>query len=94
MTHPLDVYAADLADLGLLIASRIRDEGPDAVARCMDGMTAEQLRHLVLVLAAHVPIDLPRSVLTGWWTRPEVDADQVWRSTDWVCAEYERVGAP
>lgn len=65
-----DAYAEQLAGIGLDLAVRIRDESPDDAARVLDGLTHRQLRDLAVVLAAHVPVDLPRSVLTGWWTHP------------------------
>jgi hypothetical protein len=91
----LDAYADELARIGLDVAVRIRDESPDTVVCALHGLDVQQLRHLVLILAAHVPVDLPASVLTGWWTHPQqppppaaVDA-----AAQCVVDEWRRVNA-
>lgn len=85
-----DAYAEQLAGIGLDLAVRIRDESPDDAARVLDGLTHRQLRDLAVVLAAHVPVDLPRSVLTGWWTHPP-DRAAAAAAAEWIASEYQRV---
>ena len=65
-----DERAERLARLGLRIAARLRDEDPRDVRRVVDALPVDEVRDLALLLAAHVPIDLPQSVLIGWWTHP------------------------
>ena len=85
-----DEYAADLAGHALRIAADLRDLDPDQVARHMDGMDADQLRALVMVACAHIPVDLPPSVLTGWWTHPQRRPHAL---AGWAELEWQRMEA-
>lgn len=67
MTETLDERAERLALLGLQLAERIREDDPAAVRRTIAALPADEQTDLAVLLAAHVPIDLPRSVLIGWW---------------------------
>lgn len=72
-TETLDERAERLVRLGLQVAARLRDEDPRDVRRLVDALPVDEVRDLAVLLAAHVPVDLPRSVLIGWWTHPRRD---------------------
>jgi len=69
-TETRDERAERLVRLGLQVAARLRDEDPADVRRIVDALPVDEVRDLAVLLAAHVPVDLPRSVLIGWWTHP------------------------
>lgn len=63
-----DDLADRLASIACGLAVRVRDDEPEANARWLDSQvhTVEELRALVFVLAAAVPIEVPWSHLTAW----------------------------
>lgn len=65
-----DERAERLTRIGMEVAVRLRDEDPADVRRLVDALPADEVRDLAILMAAHVPIDLPQSVLIGWWTHP------------------------
>ena len=65
-----DERAARLIRIGMEVAVRLRDEDPADVRRLVDALPADERADLAILLAAHIPIDLPQSVLIGWWTHP------------------------
>lgn len=69
-TETLDERAERLIRIGLQVAARLRDEDPREVRRVVDALPADEVYDLVLLLAACVPIELPRSFLIGWYTHP------------------------
>ena len=70
-TETLDERAERLTRIGMEVAVRLRDEDPRDVRRLVDALPADERADLAILLAAHVPIDLPRSVLIGWWVQPQ-----------------------
>jgi len=66
-TEIADARADWLLTIGLDIAVRIRDEAPNDVALALAGLTHTDMRDLVVLLAACVPVDQPRSSLTAWY---------------------------
>lgn len=73
MNETPDERAERLVRLGLQVAARLRDEDPRDVRRLVDALPVDEVRDLAVLLAAHVPVDLPRSALIGWWTHPRRD---------------------
>lgn len=69
-TETLDERAERLTQIGMEVAVRLRDEDPRDVRRLVDALPADERADLAILGWAHVPIDLPRSVLIGWWTHP------------------------
>ena len=69
-TETLDERAARLTRIGMEVAVRLRDEDPADVRRLVDALPADERADLAILGWAHVPIDLPQSVLIGWWTHP------------------------
>jgi hypothetical protein len=67
VTETADERADRLLALGLDLACRVRDEPPTAVARGFAHLTVGEMRDLVLLLAAAVPVDRPVSELLGWF---------------------------
>jgi hypothetical protein len=63
-----DELADRLASIACGLAVRVRDDEPAANARWLDSQirSVEELRALVFVLAAAVPIEVPWSHLTAW----------------------------
>lgn len=70
-TETLDERAERLTRIGMEVAVRLRDEDPRDVRRLVDALPVDEVRDLAILMAAHVPIDLPRSVLIGWWEHPQ-----------------------
>lgn len=66
-----DERADRLLAVGLDVACRIRDEHPTTAARAFAHLTVAEVRDLVLLLAAAVPVDRPISELLGWFA-PDV----------------------
>jgi hypothetical protein len=60
-----------LASIAIGLAVRVRDDEPEANARWLASQiqTPDEMRALVFVLAAAVPIEVPWSVLTDWTTK-------------------------
>ena len=69
-TETRDERANRLLHLGLQVAASIREEPADAVARLISHLDWSELRDMALLLAAAVPVDMPVSVLMGWYTHP------------------------
>lgn len=65
-----DSRAEQLLRLGLDLAVRLRDEDPAAARRALDGLDRTDLLDLATLLAACVPVQVPRSALLGWYTHP------------------------
>lgn len=70
-TETRDERAARLTRIGMEIAVRIRDEDPADVRRAVDALPPDERADLAILGWAHVPVDLPRSVLIGWWEQPQ-----------------------
>ncbi len=62
-----DERADRLLHLGLQVAASVREEPADAVARLLDPLDRHELRDMVMVVAAAIPVEEPPSVLLGWW---------------------------
>lgn len=90
MTETRDERAARLTRIGMEIAVRIRDEDPADVRRLVDALPADERADLAILGWAHVPVDLPRSVLIGWWTHPP-DRAAAAAAAEWIASEYQRV---
>ena len=70
-TETLDERAERLTRIGMEVAVRLRDEeDPADVRRVVDALPVDEVRDLAILLAAHVPVELPHSFLIGWWTHP------------------------
>lgn len=65
-----DERAERLVRIGLQVAARLRDEDPRDVRRVVDALPVDEVRDLAVLLAAHVPVDQPRSRLLRWWYAP------------------------
>jgi hypothetical protein len=74
VTETLDERAERLLRVGLDIAVRIREDMPADVRRGLDGLDPSELRDLVTLLAAVVPVDVPESALLAWYTHPRYQA--------------------
>lgn len=70
MGEDRDARAERLLSLGLDVAVRLRDEDPADVRRAVDALPVDEVRDLVLLLAACVPVDVPAHALLGWWRHP------------------------
>lgn len=54
------------------LATLVRDEGPESIARILDPLNRQQLYALVVALAALVPDDRSVRELLAWLDRPPV----------------------
>lgn len=70
VAETLDARAERLQATALDLACRLRDEDPAAVKRAVVALPPGELVDLVMLLAAMLPVDLPESVLLGWWRHP------------------------
>ena len=68
--HPNDARAEQLLAAGWEVAVRVRDDDPAAVQRDLAHLDKADLVDMVVLLAACVRVDQPRSVLLGWWETP------------------------
>jgi len=91
--HPHDQLGEELAEIGLELAVRVRDEDPEAYLRWLPARMrdrGDQWPALVIVLAAHVPVDEPADKLLAW-LRSDQYADSEtarWRAAH---AEFQRL---
>ncbi len=60
-----------LAAVAIGLSVRVRDDDPESNARWLASQiqSVEEMRALIFVLAAAVPIEVPWSVLTDWTTK-------------------------
>lgn len=70
MDSSADARAEQLLRIGLDLAVRVRDEDPAHARAVLDELDRAELVDLATLLAACVPVQVPRSALLGWWTHP------------------------
>lgn len=76
-TETRDQRAERLLHLGLQVAASLRDEPADIAAQLLDGLDLAELRDMVLVLAATVPVEVPPSALLAWWDQTIADRRRI-----------------
>uniref|UniRef100_UPI003F49745A hypothetical protein n=1 Tax=Streptosporangium sp. CA-235898 TaxID=3240073 RepID=UPI003F49745A len=73
--------ARDLIPLAMRLVGIVHEEGPDATAEFLAGLTAEQQYALPIILAAMVPDDRTPAELLGWYEVRLSDLKKRRRST-------------
>lgn len=71
MAETNEQRAHRLLQVGLNTAARIREYDPVDVRRRLAALPPDELLDVAVLLAACVPVDLPESVLLGWWRHPQ-----------------------